>query len=60
MSTQLFEGKRFTLTRFWGGDKRGVMYQITQYNETKKCYDFVQLNEKNIKLILRRIKSCHT
>jgi len=58
MSTQLFEGKRFTLTRFWGGDKRGVMYQITQYNKTEKHYDWIQLSEKDLQFVVRRIKKC--
>ena len=55
MSTQLFEGKNFTLTGYWGGKKQGIMYQITQYNKTEEHYDWVQLSKKDIRLIIKKI-----
>jgi len=59
MGTQLFEGKKFTLYRFWGGGERGIMYQITQHNKTEKYCNWIQLSEKDLQFIVRRIKKCH-
>lgn len=56
MSTQLFDGKDFSITQYWGGDARGVMYQITQYNKTTKRYEFIQLTKQQLKFIVKRIK----
>jgi len=40
--------KDTTLTRFWGGEKRGVCYQITAPNEDGE-YNYVQLSREDIR-----------
>lgn len=46
----------FSLTRFWGGKKRGQMIQITQKDSWTGLYNNVQLTEREFKIINNIIK----
>ena len=57
MSTTLYEGKKYALTRYAG--KKQVMYQITQDFDLDKDIarvQFVQLSEQDIRRILQLIE----
>lgn len=43
-----------SLTRFWGGEERGVSLQITFLNENGN-YSHVQLNNENVKQLIEEL-----
>ena len=56
MSTELLDitnGNGVALTRFWGGDKRGVCYQITTTDGT-----YIQLTTPQLNAILKALADC--
>ena len=55
MATILIDNIDYNLTKFSG--KKGVMYQITQYNEDDKRQEYVCLSEKQINRISKKIRS---
>ena len=44
-----------SLTRFWGGTKRGTSLQITFLNENEN-YSHIQLDSENVKLLFEELK----
>ena len=67
MSTDIInedDNKGYKLTRYWGGFKKGRMYQITQNYEKPYSDDniscrftgYVSLSKKDIEYILKKIK----
>jgi len=55
MSKNLIENDEYMLTRFCSG-KGKLGYQITQWNEDKHDYDWIQLTKEDIQVILTAIK----
>lgn len=49
MAEDLFDGNGLTVTKFSGGEKRGVCLQIT---DAKLNYSFIQLTKADITAIL--------
>lgn len=61
MSTLLLSNAKFSLTKYWGGDK--VMYQITQKyglrcedDSTRNTWGYVQVSKKELKQMIREIE----
>jgi len=54
MSTKLIDNKKYSLTRYYGGKKKGTMYQITQayskplVDEWCHKYGYVQLSRTDV------------
>jgi len=58
MGTKLIESDEYTLHRFYGGDKRGVMYQITQKHTepfSDSEYHYIHLSAEQIHHIYETI-----
>jgi len=55
MSKNLIENDEYTLTRFCSG-KGKLGYQITQWNEDKHNWDWIQLTKKDIQNMLKAIE----
>lgn len=54
MSTQLTSNTRFSLTRFWGGNERGVCLQVTAPGAGRDPYmneGFVQVTREEALLL---------
>lgn len=54
MSKDLFVGKKFSLTKFSGG-KRGMLYQITQFNNDTQRHEYIILSKKDINFLHRKV-----
>lgn len=49
MSIQIYEGKDFLLTQFYGGVEKGISIQIT------KGFKYVQFDKKELKNLIRKL-----
>ncbi len=59
MSTDLLteeDGTNFSLIQFYGGEKRGVMYQITQQRDgSKDFFHYVHVSKDDLTLMLLKV-----
>ena len=48
MSKDIYSGEDFSLTQFWGGEKKGISIQITQKG-------YVKFNKKELKKLIKKL-----
>lgn len=56
MSTEIVETEKLILTRFYGGDKRGVCYQLNILDEDTSSWYYVTFERREFENLLTAIR----